>query len=133
MAAGLIVRTGQGVIAVGVNDKLTKTLGRVDIPAMNAIRSGSGNNTRYTAPSAANGSIVVPQFARGRPFFFFVPNGQEGFYQFIGPSVTIDGTTLSWVWQPGAVDAKTKVENMRYGANTAPNTVGGVSIIYGAY
>lgn len=128
MAAGLIVRNASGVVVTQINDRLTKMIGRVDIPAMDVVVSAG----RYVAPAASAGSIVVPQFATARPFFFFIPNGQRADYQFLGPSVTISGTTLSWVWKSGAVDAKVRAW-MYNGSTPFGGVVGGVSIIYGAY
>ncbi len=75
MAAGLIVRNASGVVVTQINDRLTKMLGRVSIPPIDVVKTGSGSSTRFYAPAAANGSIVVPQFDNARPFFFFVPNG----------------------------------------------------------
>jgi len=131
MAAGLIVRNASGVVTTQVNSKLTKVCGQVAIAPMNVIKSGSGNSTRFVAPAAANGSVVVPQFARARPFFFFLPNGQSSDFQFLAPSVTISGTTLSWVWKDGAVDAKAKIDMSNN--NAQPGVVGGVIIVFGAY
>lgn len=131
MAAGLIVRDASGVIVTQINDRLTKMLGKVSIPPIDVVKTGSGSSTRFYAPAAANGSIVVPQFATARPFFFFVPNGQQSDYQFIGPSVTISGTTLAWTWKDGSVDAKVKVWFSNN--NAYPGSVGGLHIVYGTY
>lgn len=72
MPAGLEVFDGAGALRLSLTDRLTRVLG--SIPA-----------------SSAAGSIAVPGFALGTPFWFLLE--QTDIY---GPEITISGTTLTW-------------------------------------
>lgn len=129
MPAGFRVRDAANVVRINIEDRLTKIIGYVEQAPMATVGSGG----RFVAPPGANGSLVVPEFAQGAPFFFVVPAGQVSAYQFMPPTITITGTTLSWTWPDAAVDAKQRAEKLT-GSGTYPSgVIGGVRIYYGVY
>lgn len=73
MPAGLQIFDASGAERLSLTDRLTRVVGT--IPA-----------------SSVSGSIDVPAFSLGTPFWFLLEQTE-----IFGPEVTISGTTLSWV------------------------------------
>lgn len=75
MTYGLIVYDAAGNPVVNVSDRLGRILGSVNV-------------------GTTSGSVSVPAFAEGAPFYFLRADGpQQGTFP---PTITISGTTLSW-------------------------------------
>lgn len=75
MSYGLIVYDAGGNPIVNVADRLGRIIGSVNV-------------------GTTNGSVVVPQFSMGIPFYFLRADGpQQGTFP---PTITISGNTLSW-------------------------------------
>lgn len=75
MSYGLQVFDATGAILVDTNDRLGKILGSVSV-------------------GSSPGSISVPDFSLGTPFYFLRANSpQQGSFP---PTITISGATISW-------------------------------------
>lgn len=75
MAFGIVIYDSSGQVMVNVADRLARILGSVNV-------------------GTTNGSINVPEFSLGIPFYFLRANGpQQGTFP---PTITFSGTTLSW-------------------------------------
>lgn len=75
MTAGLQVFDGSGVLVVNIGDRLGRILGSVDV-------------------GTENGSVTVPGFSLGQPFYFLRAIGpQQGTFP---PTITVSGNTLYW-------------------------------------
>lgn len=79
MAFGLIIRDSAGNVMLDLSKRLGRIIGFVD--------TGAGTSGSVTG---------ITQFNDGVPFFFTVPLSAED--KFYSPTVTISGTTLSWVF-----------------------------------
>jgi len=98
MANGLIIRNPvTGVVEIEITTKLTRMVGQVHTYGV-------------------NGSIVVPEFASGYPYFTLSRLQSSGYGYLISPKLSASGTTLSWT----------------YGANS-PAAPQDALIVYGVY
>lgn len=81
MTVGVRIRNSDtGKIVLDITDRLTRILGSVN----------TGTNP---------GSIVVPEFAQGSPWYYFAGVGRSSpFDNGNKPIVTISGNTLSWAF-----------------------------------
>lgn len=78
MPQGLEVYDANGVLVIGITDRLQRVLGSV-----------------YTGTGA--GSLTVPGFASGVPFYFVRRDGNLDSINTLQPkNVTVQGNTLSW-------------------------------------
>lgn len=125
---GLRVRNQSGYIETTVTTRLTKIIGKYDIPLYDAVFSSNS----WRAPAAANGGLVINEFSGGTPFFYFLANGQRSFWGMLMPSVTISGNSLTWKWVDAAVNFHVRAELFN-SANANVNAVGGISLVYGVY
>lgn len=74
---------------------------RIRNPGTTITLTPSSGVTRRLADvdtAKANGSINVPEFAIGKPFWNLIVVGESTNGYGIPPTVTISGTTLSWTW-----------------------------------
>lgn len=124
---GLRVRNENGYVETSVTTKLSKMIGSYTFPLYDPISSGG----MYRAPAAANGGLVVNEFLGGEPFYYFTCEGQRSVYGMLVPSVTISGTSISWIWIDEGVNYHVRMEIFLSRLTT--NTVGGITLHYGVY
>ena len=125
---GLRVRNPSGYVETTVTTRLTKIIGKYNIPLYDAVFSSN----MWRAPAAANGGLTIDEFSGGTPFFYFLSNGQRSFWGLLLPSVTISTNSLSWNWVDAAVNFHVRAEIFN-SANANVDAVGGVTLVYGIY
>ena len=99
MAYGLRVSDSAGVIQLDIADRITRVMGFVDT-------------------GTANGSFVLPALANSDgAYFYFIMDGSNTpwFGNMFGPTVTLSGSTLSWVF-PNVSASSRKITRIIFGA-----------------
>lgn len=125
---GLRVTSDTGYVETTVTTRLTKIIGKVDIPLYTAVSSGD----IWRAPAAANGGITVDDFSGGTPFFYFLANGQRSVWGMLTPSVVVTSNSLAWTWTDASVNYHVRAEFFNT-STPEVNAVGGVTLVYGVY